>query len=340
MRLDAPVQPAEVLYAKDMSYDELVGLSGRTWLKKLVTDGSEEYAAFAFLHKALPDCDIHWTYELNGKVYDSDVTELTVDTTDGLHEALQCLPDVETVDMTSFEPDTETLDSLIADYPQIQFLFYVHFGHKTVRSDITCFSTLIGLDSDIFTSETISPLFKYCKHLRALDIGHNRLTDLTELGTLTELQVLIIADNKMTDISPIGNLVNLEYLELFLNRKVTDLSALSNLTKLKYLNLGYLTRIKDIDFIEDLPELKMLWTRGSGVPKALMKEYEEKYPDIQFHYTCSNGSSTCHGWRATEENLSIRKAFRNWQKVSEFRSMNDVEYFPDVDLFIPEPSYK
>ena len=337
-----PIQPAEELSARGLSYDELTGLSRRTWLKKLVTDGSTEYDAFLYLRSVLPECDIHWTYELNGQTYDDSITELSVDTTDGLMEALHCLPDVKTVDMTSFTPDTEALDSLIAAYPQVQFLFYVHFGEWTVRSDITCFSTLRPskvYEADRYTSADLYPLFKYCKHLRALDCGHNYLDDLTELGTLTELQVLILADNReITDISPLGNLVNLEYLELFLNSHTFDYTVFNKLTKMKDLDLCYLHGLKDISFIDNMPDLEMFWLRGTAVPSAMVKEYMAKYPNVKFHYTCSFTSSTCHGWRTSEDNLAVRKALRNWWSVNEFRSMDDVEYDPYDELVIPEPS--
>ena len=70
-------------------------------------------------------------------------------------------------------------------------------------------------------------MLKYCTDLRALDIGHQAITDLSVIGEhLTELRVLIIADNKVTDLTPLSNLRHLHYLEFFVNR-VSDLSPLA-----------------------------------------------------------------------------------------------------------------
>jgi len=340
----SPTELAEEIAVDGMTAEQIKALARHTWIKKVITDGSTEYDAFMYLREMLPECEIKWTYELNGTVYNDDVTKLNVDTTDGLYEALHCLPAVTTVDMTSFTPDTEALDALIAAYPNVDFLFYVTFGEWTVRSDITCFSTLrpsYVYEAVRYTSEDLYPLFKYCKHLRALDCGHNQLDDLTELGTLTELRVLILADNKpITDISPLGNLVNLEYLELFINYHTFDYTVFNKLTKMKDLNLCCLYGLNDISFIDSMPELEMFWFRSNGVPYDMAKEYIAKYPDVQFHYFCTESSSTCHGWRTSEDNLAVRKAFTNWWSVAEFRSMDDVEYDPYDELTIPEPDLR
>ena len=337
----APTELAEEISVAGMSYDQITALESHTWLKKVITEGSCEYDAFMYLKEALPECEIGWNYSFDGTQYSDGVTELTVHTTDGLAEALHCLPEVRKVDMTSFSPDTDVLDSLIAAYPDVEFLFYVHFGEWTVRSDITCFSTLrpsFSYEAARYTSADLYPLFKYCKHLKALDCGHNYLDDLSELGTLTELQVLILADNRnITDISPLGNLVNLEYIELFLNNNTFDMSIFRNMTKMRDLNLSYLYAFRDISFIDSMPELEMFWCKGNPVSAASIKEYTAKYPNVNFHFSCDLTSSTCHGWRTGEDNLAVRKAFRNWWSVNEFRSIDDVEYDPYDELYIPEP---
>ena len=63
------------------------------------------------------------------------------------------------------------------------------------------------------TSKDIQVL-KYCTDLQALDLGHQRITDLSVIGNyLKDLRILILADNKVSDVSPLANLKHLHYLQ-------------------------------------------------------------------------------------------------------------------------------
>ena len=64
-----------------------------------------------------------------------------------------------------------------------------------------------------------------------LDLGGNRITDISILGSLTNLTTLNLCGNRITDISILGSLTNLTTLNLCGNR-ITDISILGSLTNL------------------------------------------------------------------------------------------------------------
>jgi len=71
-----------------------------------------------------------------------------------------------------------------------------------------------------------------------LDLSGNRITDVSPLGSLTNLTVLSILGspdgNQITDISALGSLTNLTQLRLW-NNQISDISPLISLTKLRTL---------------------------------------------------------------------------------------------------------
>ena len=89
-----------------------------------------------------------------------------------------------------------------------------------------------------------------------LDLGLNKITDISVLGSLTNLTALHLNSNKITDISVLGSLTNLTALELNSNQ-ITDISVLGSLTNLTTLDLDR-NRITDISFLASLTNLTTL----------------------------------------------------------------------------------
>ncbi|MEG4011334.1 leucine-rich repeat domain-containing protein [Microcoleus sp. S1D4] len=87
--------------------------------------------------------------------------------------------------------------------------------------------------------------------------GHYEdLTDISPLGSLTNLTTLHLGCNNITDISALRSLTNLTELDLYENR-ITDVSALRSLTNLTELNL-YENRITDVSALRSLTNLTEL----------------------------------------------------------------------------------
>lgn len=195
-----------------------------------------------------------------------DLGKLKVERFDDFAAFLQKLPELKKVDMFTTHMFTKQARRLSEQFPQIEFGWTVHFGDHAVRTDQVVFSTLHDGVMRRHTSEQMEVL-RYCRSLRALDLGHNELTDISFLADLSELRLLILADNEIEDLSPLAGLDKLEYLELFDNR-VTSLEPLAGLKNLMDLNAAQ-NSVTDLAPLEDMPWLKRLWIRDCGNENAV-----------------------------------------------------------------------
>ena len=306
------------------------------------TLGAAEYAA---LREAFPEAELDCLVSLYGLEIDPqtdtiDLSGIALDDTAELETLLDALPEIKKVDMCGCGLTDEEMEALNARHPGVDLIWMITFGggRFTVRTDLVSFSSLrthFGEVQHRFTDEEMAPLFRYCRHLRALDLGHNYLRDITPIGELRELRILILGDNPyLEDFSPLGNLTELEYLELFNSHREYDFSFLYRLTKMQYLNLSFLSELKDVGYLELMPDLKMFWLRGSGISDEEAAECEEKYPDVLFHYgNCGwEPSATCHGWRRTDTNILVRTLFRSWRDVIAIEGLDDVRFDPEATV--------
>lgn len=326
----SPTPSPTRLVLKDESAEEILALADIPTLVYIDATASREYEALAELRESLPDCQIDWVYELDGQLLSSDTEEVTLSDPSGLEDALPYLPALKRVDLTGCQPSIEQMDICYDLRPDVDFLWTFSFGKWTVRSDLTCFSSLQPGSVDIYryTSEDVYPLLRFCPHLRALDLGHNGLTDISLIGELDELQVLILADNPyLEDISPLANLKELYYLELFMCPKVTDFSSIYELTAMRDLNISYCRELKDISFIDNMPDLEMAFFLGSYVDMDQVNAYRESRPEIDLKkFNPNPDTSVGFGWRTAERNVAIRWAFSHWRHVIEFITWDNVIY--------------
>jgi Leucine-rich repeat (LRR) protein len=83
-----------------------------------------------------------------------------------------------------------------------------------------------------------------------LDLGYNKIDDISTLSELTDLTFLDLSFNYIKDISPLSDLSDLELLSLGYNFNLGNISALSDLTNLNEIYL-YWTKVKDIQPLVD-----------------------------------------------------------------------------------------
>ena len=316
--------------------EEILALAQIPGLQRVNAMGSREYAALVQLQQLLPDCDVQWQVPLQGTNYPKDTEQLVLRSTEGLEEAMVGLPALRRVDLTACAPDQELMERLYDAYPQVDFLWYVHFGVEllrtwTVRSDITCFSTLwTGDESYRYTENDYYPLLRFCRHLRALDLGHSDICDVSLIGGLKELQVLILADNpRITDITSFANLENLRYLELFMCYNIQDFTCFYSMHKMEDMNLSYCRYLDFIDFLDGMPDFKRGWFRNTQISYEMIQPYKESREDVTFMLASPKEdlSSIIYGWRETDRCRAIRNAFSHWENVKEYRSWDDIEYY-------------
>lgn len=340
-----PPEPVEVTL-EGTGPEEVLALLEVENLVYVDATASTSYDALMELMAAKPDCVMDYFVDLGGIVVGN--MEETADirgaeiSSETLGKMLRYLPNLRSLDMCDLDYTNEESLSVIEAYPQIDFTWTVNFGAWSVRSDIQVFSSLQYEHPKYrYTSEDFFPLFHYCTDLVALDVGHNALTDLSELTNLKNLQVLIIADNPtITDITPLGELTGLYYLEIFMDWRIEDFTPLGNLTKMVDLNACTISSMENVDFLDNMPDLKMGWFIGTGITHVEMRKMREEHPDAKFVFDDGGtSSSTCAGWRATDRNIAIRTAFKNWPLVVSFKNWDEIEYQEGADIQKAVASY-
>jgi internalin A len=100
-------------------------------------------------------------------------------------------------------------------------------------------------------------------NLTVLNLNYNQISDISSLGSLTNLTTLDLSGNIISDISSLGSLTNLTTLDLFDN-KISDISILGSLTNLTSLYLDY-NKISDISILGSLTNLTTLSLRGNKI---------------------------------------------------------------------------
>ena len=215
-------------------------------------------------------------------------------------DMLEKLPKLKKVDMFETQVTRQEIDMLGARFPEMDWgwtmVIRCSDGNHQIRTDQTAFSTLHNNKSPHHRSEDFA-ILKYCRHLFALDIGHNSVTSLDFLEDLPELRVLIIACNEVTDISPLAKLTHLEYAEIFKN-KITDITPVAGLTSLLDLNICF-NHIRDLTPVQNMTWLKRLWmfsaqVYNQGYSEEVTRAFKAALPDTQVDTTHYSTTGT---WR-------------------------------------------
>ena len=158
---------------------------------------------------------------------------------------------------------------------------------------------------DICGGDPDISVLKDAKNLKELYLNFCGVsdTDLSTLANLTNLTRLSVAANKrLSDISPLSGLTNLEWLNLR-ECDISDISPLSGLTNLKWINLEN-NNISDFSSLDDLPETTKifdLFNPGSSVKEGrkiegpwlwVITPTEGRPPDTDFLAEMSSGEVT------------------------------------------------
>lgn len=222
----------------------------------------------------------------------------------GLMEELKAFPALRKVDLFESRPTQEQAFALAEAFPGIRFGMTLKIAGFLCRTDDLVFS-MHKRANPLYPSEAFRQL-ALCRDMRALDLGHNKITGLEFLSGLSELRYLILADNSITDLKPLENLKNLQYLELFLN-KVSDLSPLMGLHNLLDLNISDNT-FSDLGPLYEMPFLKRLWMVRNGLTSAAVQPLKEALPDTEI-FGVGRQMATWGGWREHPRFFIMRRTF-------------------------------
>ena len=253
---------------------------------------------------ALPDnADFSFSFCLAQMWIDSSQTYIDLDQKTGkvtghdLEDILYLMPWVKRIDVFRHgNLDNKTMMPIVDAHPDVFFGWIVKFGRDgkrySIRSDATAFSTLKGHYKPMFTSKELEVL-KYVPGLKAIDVGHNKVTSLEWLLNFPDLRILIVADNRVSDLTPLSQLKNLEYAELFLN-VISDVTPLAGLTKLIDLNLCH-NSITDISALDGLSNLERFFCSYNPLKEGESARFEALHPGCKTNWLVY--SSVSAHWR-------------------------------------------
>ena len=227
---------------------------------------------------------------------------------DGLCQRLRYLPELKQLDMFTYKLSHDEMNLLHDCRPDMRFGWTMHVGMWDVRTDAVVFSTRNSPESRRYKSKNFDPL-RYCYQIKALDLGHNNIQDVSFIGELTGLRVLILADNSIKDITPLANLRELEYAELFMN-KISDLSPLMDNPNLLDLNISW-NKAKDYTPLMTCVNLERVWYAKNGLDEQAREALMSAFPNAHFEFFSS--SSTGYGWRVHERYDVIKEMFAKFE---------------------------
>ena len=220
-----------------------------------------------------------------------------------LIQELEALPKLVQVDLFQSRPSEKQAFALQGALPEVRFGLTMHVAGFACRTDDVIFS-MHRRGQPLYRSSAFSQL-TLCPDMLALDLGHNRITDLGFLTKNPKLKYLILADNQIRDISPLSELKDLQYLELFMNQ-ITDLSPLAGLTELVDLNLSH-NQITDLTPLYGLYKLERIWLLKNGLSKEQVAALQEALPHAQIYN--ASYMSTGGGWREHPRYFAMRHTF-------------------------------
>ena len=270
--------------------------------------------AMETLYAALPDAMLLWTVPLYGRSFESDAESIDLSGMKKLkdftefHETVGFFRKLKTVDLSYCGASYEELDELNSSYPDIRIVWTVLLrGERTyhVRTDAKTFSTALKANpTKKLDDRSVAPI-KYCTDLIALDLGHNKVRDLSILSGMKNLQYLILVGCDAVDISPLAELTELRYVELFAN-DIVDLTPLANKPNLLDLNLSN-NEITDLSPLFTNPQLERLWISRNPLAEGQQEAAAAALPNCSFDYTAWN--ATGNGWRKHDRFYEMRNVF-------------------------------
>ena len=268
------------------------------------------------LQASAPHITFHYVVELYGKTVSTsdevvDFSKATVDDEEELRAALSILTGVKKVKVIGSKLSHETLAGIQADFPNTKLVWRVYVAGKPYLTDEeTLFLSQSRLDNSNCGN------LKYLTSAKYVDAGHSeKLTDVSWLAYMPDVEILILSGSPITDISSLEGKTKLEWLELTFCDKLSDISVIKTLTGLRFLNIGY-TKVSDISAIEELP-LERFHALKTKVSTEDFKAYMESHPDCWTTYTGSK-QPYGKGWRYDDGGYTYFEYYAKMRKIFDY----------------------
>ena len=232
-----------------------------------------------------------------------------------LDEALPRMKSLRKIDMCGCGLSNYEMEQLCKAYPDIKFVWMIHFVKWSVRTDAVAFSALNSEGKSTYTQDDYAPLFKYCTDMVALDLGHSRITDISAISSMKHLRAVILMDNKITDISVFAELKDLEFIEMNATNKVKSIEPLRKLQNLRFINLWGSVGLTDLSPLYEHEKLEIAIFERT-IAKEEQARFKESNPNCAaFFKVDSNKVSTNEAWRMNPYRRRLKeRVFRNLEK--------------------------
>ena len=275
-----------------------------------MTSLKENYPSVRFIWNV----DLYGT-ELSSDDKEADISGIVITDIEALKTRLRLLYSLTYLDMCDCGLTNEQMEELQNEFPQIKFVWKVTLGLWTIRTDTVAFSTLKDGTITYRLTNDDCKVLKYCTDMVALDLGHNKVTDLSFLEFMPELKILILVDNWLTDtqspylydLSMLKYCPKLMYLEFFVG-DVTDISVFDYLPNLVDLNISY-NPISDVSHLLNFTKLERLYIEHTSLTEQDYELLKETYPDAYIVYY--GEGSVDQGWREHERYFAMIDMFHN-----------------------------
>ena len=260
---------------------------------------------------AYPHAKLTWEYTVHGRVFISDAEEIDLsnvpmENTDEVEASLPYFPNLKKVIMCDCGFSNEFMDELNKRYETIKFVWHIHVAGHPVRTDVVALMPW-QFCSGVFDHDLTE--LKYLTDLICLDLGHQKLKDLSFLYYMPNMQYLMLADTPVSDATPIGSLKELKYLELFFTG-IMDVSPIANCTKLEDINLSWMT-ILNLETLMDLPNVQRFWLNNTEAPEEVVYALMRAMPNTTFSYV-ELGDSVGFGWHQSPNYYAQRDLLGMW----------------------------
>lgn len=284
------------------------------------------------MHKlriTFPNVNFEWDIYYDGNIISKEIEKLDLSNQKNINKKeleylLFELKNLKELIMSDTNLNNEELAELRKKFPKINIIWKLYLGKWSLMTNDVSFSVLVGkINYKRMTSEDIEVL-KYCTNLKALDLGHQAIEDISVIGDyLKDLRILILADNKIENIAPLKNLKHLHYLELFVN-KIEDFSPLGELDELIDINIGY-NKINDINPLLNFKHIERLWIVNGGLSENDRVVFKSKYPNAIVNTSWAL-TSTGNGWRKHPRYHAMIDMFNKKDYMSEeFSKYDDLQ---------------
>ena len=223
-----------------------------------------------------------------------------------VRNALDMMPNCTYFKLEDCGIDSEVMASIRDSYPDVKVVWRIYCGKFTMCTDETMVRMTFSLD------DTNSHELMYCTDVTYMDIGHDeKLTDVSFVKYMPNLECVIISGAPVTDISAFADHDKLTWMEMVFCGLVEDLSPLESCDNLKFLNISY-TRVSDLTPVEKLP-LERLNAMGTRISEAKARAYAKNHPGCLSIFEGEQPYG--YGWRYNDHGYTFFDYYANMRVV-------------------------